>query len=214
MRDYPDYTDETLIICIRHGDSDAQDYLISKYKNLVKVKARAYFIIGADKEDIIQEGMIGLYKAIRDFNSEKQVSFYSFAELCVTRQIITAIKAATRQKHIPLNSSISLNRTISDTESENTYIDVLMEYRSVNPEDVFISREEKNLIEECIEEVLSVMECRVLNLFLQGKSYIEIARIISKDEKSIDNALQRVRRKLEKVLLDNNLTGFRKYARM
>ena len=215
LEKYDSYdSDEKIIEIIRNGDNVAQDYIIDKYKNLVKVKSRAYFIIGADKEDIIQEGMIGLYKAIRDFKKDKNVSFYSFAELCITRQIITAIKAATRQKHIPLNSYISLNKPIDDYETDQTYIDLIAEVRINNPEELLIDREEKNYIETHMEEALSELECKVLSLYLKGKTYAEIARIISKDEKSIDNAIQRVRRKVEKILLEKNLTHNRKYVRI
>ncbi len=198
--DYNEFTDEEIIKFIHNGDNIAQNYIINKYRNLVKLKTRMYFIIGADSEDIIQEGMIGLYKAIRDYKFDKFVSFYSFAELCITRQIITAIKTATRQKHIPLNSYISLNKPIGEGDSENTYIDILSETRVTSPEELLIGQEDKNYIETHIGEVLSELECHVLSLYLQGKSYFEIASIISKDEKSIDNALQRVRRKVEKIL--------------
>jgi len=193
-------TDNDILKEIRKGDSNAQDFLINKYKNLVKVKARTFFLMGGDKEDIIQEGMIGLYKAIRDFNDTKNVSFYSFAELCIKRQIITAIKAATRQKHIPLNSYISLSKTISNEECEKEFIDLLIEEKITNPEDLLIGREEKDYIETHMEEVLSALECKVLYFYLQGRSYEEIAEEVSKDEKSIDNALQRVRRKVVKII--------------
>lgn len=209
---YSSLKDEEILDLIKNGDNDGQDYIIEKYKKLVKIKARAYFIIGGDKEDIAQEGMIGLYKAIRDYNMDKKVSFFTFAELCITRQIYTAIKAATRQKHIPLNSYISLNKTFVD--DENTFIDKLVEDRITNPEELLIDREEKNYIETHISEALSVFECRVLSLFLQGDSYLEIAVKTSKDEKSIDNALQRVRRKVGKILVEKNLTSKGKYAKI
>ncbi len=193
--------EEVLLLINEKKDKIAQEYLIDKYKGLVRVKARAYFIIGADKEDIIQEGMIGLYKAIRDYNHERQVSFSAFAEVCVTRQIITAIKAATRQKHIPLNSYISLNKPFNDDESEKTsFLDLLSETRVTNPEELFIGREEKSYIESHMGEALSKLEQKVLSLYLQGISYSDIAKKVDKDEKAIDNALQRVRKKVYKII--------------
>lgn len=198
--EYENMNDNEILKEVRKGDAKAQDYLITKYKNLVKVKSRAFFLIGGDKEDIVQEGMIGLYKAIRDFNEFKNVSFYSFAELCIKRQLITAIKTATRQKHIPLNSYVSLSKTINEEESEKEFIDLLIEERITNPEDLLIGREEKSYIEAHMEEMLSDLECKVLYFYLQGKSYEEIAEQMSKDEKSIDNALQRVRKKVGKII--------------
>ncbi|WP_423244931.1 RNA polymerase sporulation sigma factor SigH [Hathewaya massiliensis] len=192
--------DEEVVIEAKKGDIEAQEYLISKYENFVKAKSKSYFLIGADKEDIYQEGMIGLYKAIRDFKPDKLSSFKAFAELCITRQIITAIKTATRQKHIPLNTYVSLNKPIYDEESDRTLIDVLSSLKVTNPEDLVISREEVNAIEKEISEVLSELELEVLSSYLDGKSYQEIACDLDRHAKSIDNALQRVKRKLEKSL--------------
>lgn len=211
---YLNIDDEKIIEFIHNGDTIAQDYIIYKYKNLVRVKSRTYFLIGADKEDIIQEGMIGLYKAIRDFKKDKLSSFHSFAELCVTRQIITAIKAATRQKHIPLNSYVSLNKSVDEGETVKSYIDLLVETSISSPEDILIGQEDKNYIEKNIAENLSDLECRVLYLYMQGKSYMEIANITDKNEKSIDNAIQRIRRKVEKILEEKNLTKNKKYAKI
>lgn len=194
--------DEEVVIEAKSGDIRAQEYLINKYENFVKSKAKSYFLIGADKEDIYQEGMIGLYKAIRDFKSDKLSSFKAFAELCVTRQIITAIKTATRQKHIPLNTYVSLNKPIYDEESDRTLLDVLSEARVADPEELIISREELNHIQNEIGEVLSSLEMEVLMSYLDGKSYQEIACDLDRHAKSIDNALQRVKRKLEKCLND------------
>jgi len=193
-------TDEQIIELIHKGDLLAQEYLIEKYKGLVRIKTRSYFMLGADREDIIQEGMIGLYKAIRDFKGEKQSNFFSFAELCIVRQIITAIKTAGRQKHIPLNSYMSLNRSVYDENDECTYIELLSYDISSNPEAMIIDTEEKNSIEKRIAVALSPLERRVLSLYLRGKSYTEIAERINKDEKSIDNALQRVKKKVEKII--------------
>lgn len=194
-------TDEEIVVEIKDGcNSVALDYLINKYRNFVRAKARSYFLIGADREDIIQEGMIGLYKAIRDFRNDKLSSFRAFAELCVTRQIITAIKTATRQKHIPLNSYISLNKPIYDEDSDRTLLDVLSGAKVSDPEELVISREEFVDIEARMEEILSDLEWKVLMSYLDGKSYQEIAVDLDRHVKSIDNALQRVKRKLEKYM--------------
>lgn len=198
--EFKDKSDEEIVMEAKTGNNKAQDYLISKYENFVKSKSKAYFLIGADKEDIYQEGMIGLYKAIRDFKPEKISSFKAFAELCVTRQIITAIKTATRQKHIPLNTYVSLNKPIYEEESERTLLDVLASIKISDPEELVISKEQMDYIEEKIADVLSKLELEVLTSYLDGKSYQEIACDLERHSKSIDNALQRVKRKLEKYL--------------
>ena len=192
--------DEEVVGEAKKGNSRAQDYLISKYENFVKAKAKSYFLIGADKEDIYQEGMIGLYKAIRDFKSDRLTSFKAFAELCITRQIITAIKTATRQKHIPLNTYISLNKPIYEEESDRTLIDVLSGLKITDPEELIIGKEQLQHIEGEMAKVLSDLEMEVLQSYLDGKSYQEIACDLDRQAKSIDNALQRVKRKLEKCL--------------
>ena len=197
---YEGMTDEDIALLARDGDEAALELLMMKYKNFVRSKARSYFLIGADHEDIVQEGMIGLFKAIRDFRPDKLTSFRAFAELCVTRQIITAIKTATRQKHIPLNSYVSLNRPIYDEESDRTLMDVLSEVQMAGPEELLISQEDYSSVENRISEVLSDLEMEVLNSYLEGKSYQEIAQDLGRHVKSIDNALQRVKRKLEKSL--------------
>lgn len=196
-------TDEEVVQLCRQGDSLAEEYLLNKYKNFVRSRARSYFLIGADHEDIVQEGMIGLYKAIRDFKPEKLSSFRAFAELCITRQIITAIKTATRQKHIPLNSYISLNRPIYDEESDRTLLDIIIEGSTGNPEEMIINQENVGTIHQKMNEVLSGLEQEVLSAYLDGKSYQEIAELLDRPVKSIDNALQRVKRKLEKYLEEN-----------
>lgn len=203
--DYHDMLDEEIVESARNGDKEALEFLIKKYKNFVRAKARSYFLIGADKEDIIQEGMIGLYKAIRDYKQDKLTSFKAFAELCITRQIITAIKTATRQKHIPLNSYISLNKPIYDEESDRTLLDILSGVKIMDPEELIISREELKNIESKIGEILSDLEWEVLIYYLQGKSYQEIAVELNRHVKSIDNALQRVKRKLERYLETKDL---------
>ena len=198
---YDGCSDEDLLAHIRANEGDeALDYLINKYRNFVRSKARSYFLIGADREDIVQEGMIGFFKAIRDYREDKLSSFRAFAELCVTRQIITAIKTATRQKHIPLNSYVSLNKPIYDEDSDRTLLDVLSGARISDPEELVISREEFVDIEQKMEEILSDLEWRVLMSYLDGKSYQEIAVDLHRQVKSIDNALQRVKRKLEKYM--------------
>lgn len=199
---YEGMTDEDVVSLCRTGDSVAVEYLLNKYKNFVRSKARSYFLIGADHEDIVQEGMIGLYKAIRDFRPEKLASFRTFAELCITRQIITAIKTATRQKHIPLNSYVSLNKPLYDEESDRTLLDVCAEGHSSNPEELIISQEDLRGIHQRIDEVLSDLEQEVLAAYLDGKRYQEIADNLGRHVKSIDNALQRVKRKLERYLED------------
>ena len=157
--------------------------------------------MGADREDIIQEGMIGLYKAIRDFRSEKLSSFRAFAEICITRQIITAIKTATRQKHVPLNSYVSLSRPVFDENSDKTLIDLIAENKCIDPEELFINKENYRSMGVRITEILSEMELRILSLYLEGKSYQEMSQELGKQVKSIDNALQRVKRKLEKQIM-------------
>ena len=190
-------SDEEIVdIYQRENNHFATDYIVQRYKNFVRSKARSYFLMGADKEDIIQEGMIGLYKATRDYNRDREVSFKSFAELCVTRQIISAIKGASRQKHIPLNSYISLNKPAYD-DSERTLIEVLETEKNLDPEEVVINREQYALIKEVMEAVLSPLEWDVLRGYMDAKSYQEMAEEHHRSVKSIDNALQRVKKKME-----------------
>ena len=203
MNNYSEFEeklDEEVVLEAKDGNARAQEYLITKYENFVKAKAKSYFLIGADKEDIYQEGMIGLYKAIRDFKPDKLTTFKAFAELCVRRQIITAIKTATRQKHIPLNTYVSLNKPIYEEESDRTLLDILSGLKITDPEELVISQEQMEHIEKEIEKSLSSLEMEVLTSYLDGKSYQEIACDLDRHAKSIDNALQRVKRKLEKCL--------------
>lgn len=188
------------IVALAKDDTEALEFLLEKYKNYVKMKARSYFLIGADNEDVVQEGMIGLYKAIRDFNPDKLASFKAFAELCITRQMITAIKTATRQKHIPLNSYVSLNKPVYEESSERLLMDVLSSDVLSNPEELFIGQEDYVRAQEQIQKNLSGFEREVLTLYLQGRSYQEISVLLKRHVKSVDNALQRVKRKLEKLL--------------
>ena len=201
---FSEMEDEELVFLARDGDEEALEFLINKYKNFVRAKARTYFLVGADREDIIQEGMIGIYKAIRDYRSDRLASFRAFAELCITRQIITAIKTATRQKHIPLNSYVSLNKPVYDDESERTLMDIMVPGVTTDPEELLISQEEVADIEGKMDELLSPLEKEVVDLYLEGKSYIEIAEQLDRHVKSVDNALQRVKRKLEGCLKKRN----------
>lgn len=198
--------DEEIIEAVHQGHSEALDFLIRKYRNFVRAKARSYFLIGADKEDIVQEGMIGLYKAIRDYKEDKLTSFKAFAELCITRQIITAIKTATRQKHIPLNSYVSLDKPIYDEESDRTLLDVISGAKVMDPEALIINREEFDNMEDKMAQLLSDLERKVLALYLDGQSYQEISEELNRHVKSIDNALQRVKRKLERYLEVREIT--------
>ena len=198
--EFEEKLDEEVVLEAKEGNARAQEYLITKYENFVKAKAKSYFLIGADKEDIYQEGMIGLYKAIRDFKPDKLTTFKAFAELCVRRQIITAIKTATRQKHIPLNTYVSLNTPIYEEETDRTLLDIISGLKITDPEELVISQEQMEHIEKKIEKSLSSLEMEVLTSYLDGKSYQEIACDLDRHAKSIDNALQRVKRKLEKCL--------------
>lgn len=199
---YEQLTDEE-IVALACEDAMATDFILHKYKNFVRSKARSYFLIGADREDIVQEGMIGLYKAMRDYNIEKKASFRAFAELCITRQIITAIKTATRQKHQPLNSYVSLNKTVYVEESERTLIEIISASRISNPEEIVIDKEDLAKVEQEISKVLSDLEKKVLDCYLQGLSYEKIAKLVGRHQKSVDNALQRAKNKIEKFLQES-----------
>ncbi len=191
--------DEQLVRLAKEGDEGAFEDLIIRYKGNVLSKARTYFLIGADREDIIQEGMIGLVKAIRDYREDKAASFRFFADICITRQIITAVKTATRQKHKPLNTYISLSRPVYDDDNENrTLVDMLESDTSFNPEEKMMVSESYNGISDDVMGLLSSFERKVLGEYLCGKSYQQISEDIKKPPKSIDNALQRIKRKLEK----------------
>ena len=201
---YINKTDEEIIDIIKGGNKEALEYLMDKYQGVVKAKSSKYFIYGAENNDVFQEGMIGLYKAVRDFDASKTNSFKGFADICITRQIITAIKTATRQKHIPLNSYISLNKPVYDEESERTLLDIIATSIVTDPEELIISKEELKHIESKMNELLSDLELQVVEYYLNGKSYQYIADKLKRDVKSIDNALQRVKRKLEKHLENRN----------
>ena len=193
-------SDEKLVTLAMSGSNEAQEMILNKYKNFVRAKARTYFLVGADSDDIVQEGMIGLYKAVRDFKVDKLSSFRAFADLCITRQIITAIKTATRNKHLPLNSYVSLNKPIYDDDSERTLMDVITEETVSDPEELMLHKEAVASIEVKIGKELSSFEKSVLELYLDGRSYQEIAENLGKHVKSVDNALQRIKKKLYKCI--------------
>lgn len=193
------FADEDFVLRARMGDNRATECLMSRYRALVETKARSYYLAGADHDDVVQEGMIGLYKAIRDFDSDRRLRFRSFAELCVTRQIITAVKTATRQKHQPLNVSISLNRGVSSDEG-GTLIDVIPDRACENPEEVALDRKAPRTLTDSIGHMLSDLESKVLECYLEGKSYKEISSELRCQHKSIDNALQRIKRKIYSFL--------------
>lgn len=193
---YHRIADEEVVVYARQGDKDATEYLLRKYRSLVEGKARSYFLVGADHEDVVQEGMIGLFKAIRDFRDDRMARFKAFAELCVTRQIITAIKTATRQKHLPLNSYVSLNRPVFDEDPEGMLMDVIPDQQATDPETVLINSEVTAYLEGEAQADLSPLEYQVLQSYLERKSYKEMADELGCQTKSIDNALQRAKRKI------------------
>lgn len=195
-REFDKWEDDRVIFAVRSGNTLALEHLLSKYRHFVQAKARAYFLAGGDYEDIVQEGMIGLYKAVRDFNGDKLSSFKAFAELCIKRQIITAIKSATRQKHVPLNTYVSLDKPLYEEESERTLLDIVCDQEMINPEALIINKEELDYIEKKMGEILSELERQVLTLYLEGWTYQEISANLNRRVKSIDNALQRIKQKL------------------
>ena len=201
-------SDEALLEVIRHGSGSAQaleatDALMERYKEMVRSRARTYFLIGADRDDVVQEGMIGLYKAIMDFKPDKDMSFRSFAQLCVVRQILSAVRLSSRLKHLPLNEYISLDRPVNDEDGkETTMIDLLPDPAGKSPEEILTGLEERERLEAEIDVLLSPLEKNVLHLFLCGQDYIQIAEQLGKTPKSVDNALQRVKRKISRMLQD------------
>ena len=202
MSNYKTMTDEQLIRKLREGEYEITDYIMDKYKNLVRKKAKEMYLLGGENDDLIQEGMIGLFKAVRDYDSSQEVSFYSFADLCISRQMYTAIKASQRQKHIPLNSYISLYEDGDGTQEENQppLIETIQAVKDNNPEELFLNKEYLERIEQELKNRLSDLENRVLHLHLLGMDYQTIAKLLDKSPKSIDNALQRIKTKMSTIL--------------
>lgn len=199
---YQVLTDEEIVSLAQRGDRRASEYITTKYMPYVRNKSRAYFLVGGEVEDIMQEGLIGLYEAVKDYSADKQAAFKTFMDICVTRQIMTALKAASRQKHIPLNTYISLNKPMYQEETDKSYIEILVTAKQEDPEALLIDEEKTSEINIEIKRSLSDFEYQVLRLYLQGVSYVHIAKVLEKEEKAIDNAIQRIRKKLSR-----NLTG-------
>lgn len=199
---YGQYSDEELIVRLRDGEADIMDFILNKYKNLVRSKAKSMYILGADREDLIQEGMVGLFKAVRDYDSGRDASFYTFAELCISRQMYTAVQASGRQKHMPLNTYISLyaNTAEQGEEAETELLNTLSDVSDRSPEELLIDKENLELLEKMIDKELSGFEKQVLDLYVTGMSYSQIAKVLGRDDKSTDNALQRIKHKLRKVV--------------
>lgn len=199
-RRYKELTDEEVLLLIRSGEGDALDFLIQKYERVVRYKARTYFLIGSDRDDVVQEGLIGLYKAICDYDESKLASFRGFADLCITRQIITSVKTATRLKHTPLNSYISIYKPVHEEESDRILQDVIVSCEAEDPQEFLINKERLQNVYRHLNKKLTTLEMEVLPLYLQGCSYVEIAESLGRHEKSIDNALQRVKRKISRLV--------------
>lgn len=204
---YGNTTDEELIDRIRQGESQITDYIMEKYKNLVRKKAKSMYILGADNDDLIQEGMIGLFKAVRDYDAGRDASFYTFADLCVSRQMYNAVQASRREKHAPLNSYISLYEDMAETEEDGAMelVNVIASNIETNPEQIFIDKENVAQIEAIIEKELSSFEKQVLDLYITGMAYSQIAKVLGRDEKSTDNALQRLKTKLRRAVSNQNI---------
>ncbi len=196
---YSDFSDEELILKYRDGEKDIEDYILNKYKNLVLSKAKSMYIIGGDTDDCIQEGMIGLFKAIRDYDFGRDAGFFTFADLCISRQMYTAVTASGRKKHMPLNSYISLYADEED-DFNTSLMETLSDERENNPENMLIDKENVDEIEKIIESELSDFEKSVIELYLTGMGYVQIAKVLCKDEKSTDNALSRARSKIKKYI--------------
>ena len=201
---YGKLTDEDIVLRIQGGDEPAVDYLLEKYKLLVRNKAKAFYLIGGDKDDLIQEGMIGLYKAIRDFKEDKDNSFFNFADLCISRQIYSAIKASNRKKNLPLNTYISLYEPVygenNDNEEKEALVNIIHQKNVSNPEELVIDKENTSMIEYELVRRLSDLEKQVLDLYMQDLKYVQIAEVLGKEPKTIDNALTRIKTKLNQVL--------------
>lgn len=205
MGKYENQSDEELIMLLRDGDEKIIDYLIEKYKDLVRKKAGSMFILGADRDDLLQEGMIGLYKAVRDYDPGRDASFYTFADLCVARQIYKAVEAGNRKKHAPLNTYISIYVDENDKfeSPKDALNEAILSVPDKGPEEEIIDKEEAQLLEKKIFDALSDFERQVLNLKVTGMDYTEIARVLGRDEKSTDNALSRIKMKVRKIVAEN-----------
>ncbi|MBQ6805806.1 MAG: RNA polymerase sporulation sigma factor SigH [Lachnospiraceae bacterium] len=201
---YQQYSDEELVVHLRDGEDGIMDFIMNKYKNLVRSKAKSMYILGADSDDLIQEGMIGLFKAVRDFDSGRDASFFTFADLCISRQMYTAVQASRRQKHIPLNTYISLYATVQEnrdgSEEDAALVNILARKSEQSPEEMMIDKENVEQLERTIDKELSSFEKQVLDLYLTGMKYTQIAKVLGRDEKSTDNALQRIKSKLKKAI--------------
>ena len=204
IKDFSQYTDEELIAKLRQGEPEVMDYLIDKYKSMVRQKARVLYLVGGEQDDLIQEGMIGLFKAVRDYDMGRDASFYTFAELCISRQMYTAVQASKRQKHQPLNTYVSLDTGNSSGEGDEkeglNLGELLADRAELSPEELFLDKERVAYLEKAIEEELSDFERQVLDLYMTGMSYTQIARVLGRDEKATDNALQRLKTKIKKML--------------
>lgn len=202
--EYQHCSDEELMMRLRDGEDGIMDFIMNKYKNLVKSKAKSMYILGADSDDLIQEGMIGLFKAVRDFDSGRDASFFTFADLCISRQMYTAVQASRRQKHIPLNTYISLYATAQEnrdgSEEDAALVNILARKSEQSPEEMLIDKENVEQLERTIDKELSTFEKQVLDLYMTGMRYTQIARVLGRDEKSTDNALQRIKTKLKKAI--------------
>ena len=198
--DYTNCSDDELIDRLRRGESAIMDYICDKYKNLVRSKAKSMFILGGDNEDLIQEGMIGLFKAVRDYDMGRDASFFTFAELCINRQMYTAVQAAQRKKHSPLNNYISLDGAAGGMEEGSIFSDMFADNPRQNPEELFLDKERMAYLEKAIVEELSEFEKQVFDLYMTGMSYSQIAKVLGRDEKATDNALQRLKGKIKKML--------------
>lgn len=198
--DYENCSDDELIDRLRRGESVIMDYICDKYKNLVRSKAKSMYILGGDNEDLIQEGMIGLFKAVRDYDMGRDASFFTFAELCINRQMYTAVQASQRQKHQPLNTYVSLEGAAGGEGEGNPVAGLFADRPEHNPEELFLDKERMDYLEKAIMEELSEFEKQVFDLYMTGMTYSQIAKVLGRDEKATDNALQRLKSKIKKML--------------
>ncbi len=198
QKSFDSMTDEEIVLIAQHGNEEALDFILRKFRPQVTMKSNSYFLAGGENDDLIQEGLIGLFKAIRDYKPDRDSAFKSFADLCITRQIISAVKSALRHKHTPLNTYVSLDKPYNEDNYDSSLLGILPSQNTSNPEEIVIGKENFEQVEIKMEEVLSPFECQVLSLYLTGKSYSAIAEILQKDAKSVDNALQRIKKKFEK----------------